>query len=243
MRLTALAGIIAVGLMPGCKGKTPVEPVQQGPRMPSVDDALQLVMVTPSDIAAQTPTPAQIVGHGFQQGAEVQVGETWVSGVRVDSENLLTLTLPALPDGRYDLTVQNQDGGSRTLYAAIGVGTGGSFGGASVARACGAQVVYFELDSQGLSSDAVQALDGEVTCWRDDGRPVVIAGHADARGTTDYNLALGQRRALSVRSHLSKAGLPLHQMRTVSYGEERPAQQGGGETAWAANRRVEVTPE
>jgi len=235
--MVVLAGALA---LPGCKKKAPVDALAPGPQLPSVDDQLQLVMITPSDVPAMTVTPAQVVGHGFASGAEVQVGDTWISGVTVDSENLITLSIPALPDGRYDLSVQNLDGTSRTLYAAIGVGSAGSAGGASVARSCAPVKVYFELDSNGLSSDAAHALDGEVSCWLDDGRSLQIAGHADERGTTDYNLALGQRRANAVRAHLSKAGLPLHQMRTVSYGEEQPEDRSSNETAWAANRRVEV---
>jgi peptidoglycan-associated lipoprotein len=91
-----------------------------------------------------------------------------------------------------------------------------------------------------LSSAATGELNNEAGCWRDDGAALQIAGHADSRGTIDYNLALGQRRANAVRAHLSGAGVPLHRMKTVSYGEEAPANRGGDEAAWAANRRVEV---
>jgi peptidoglycan-associated lipoprotein len=67
---------------------------------------------------------------------------------------------------------------------------------------------------------------------------VTIAGHADERGTREYNLALGDRRAAAVRSYLVSLGIPADRIGTVSYGKERPAVTGNGEKAWAQNRRA-----
>ena len=69
---------------------------------------------------------------------------------------------------------------------------------------------------------------------------ILIAGHTDSRGTSEYNLALGERRARAVQDYLIVLGVPATQLEIVSYGEERPAVQGASEAAWAKNRRVEV---
>ena len=66
-----------------------------------------------------------------------------------------------------------------------------------------------------------------------------LEGHADERGTREYNLALGERRAESIQNYLIVNGAARRQIETVSYGEERPAERGQNETAWQANRRVE----
>ena len=73
---------------------------------------------------------------------------------------------------------------------------------------------------------------------RNRGKRITIEGHADERGTREYNLALGERRADAVRSFLTSAGVERRQIETVSYGEERPEDPGHDEGAWARNRRA-----
>jgi peptidoglycan-associated lipoprotein len=67
---------------------------------------------------------------------------------------------------------------------------------------------------------------------------VTIEGHADERGTAEYNLALGERRALAARNYLISLGIPADRLRTVSYGNEFPFEPGHDETAWSKNRRA-----
>ena len=69
----------------------------------------------------------------------------------------------------------------------------------------------------------------------------MIEGHADERGSEEYNLALGERRAEAVRKYLAALGVPSSQMRIVSYGESRPAVTGHDESAWGLNRRAEFS--
>ena len=69
---------------------------------------------------------------------------------------------------------------------------------------------------------------------------VTLEGHTDERGTREYNIALGERRALSVQQLMLLIGASAQQVRTISYGEERPAAEGHDEAAWALNRRVEI---
>lgn len=100
--------------------------------------------------------------------------------------------------------------------------------------------VQFAFDSSDLDSQSQQALASNADILkRFPGLAVEVQGHADDRGTTDYNLALGQRRAESVRDHLVRNGVGGTQVRTVSYGEERPLQRGAGESVWSVNRRAE----
>ena len=70
-----------------------------------------------------------------------------------------------------------------------------------------------------------------------------MAGHTDERGTTEYNLALGERRAEAVRRYLAQLGAELGKLKAISYGKERPANPGHDEAAWAKNRRAEIAPE
>lgn len=101
------------------------------------------------------------------------------------------------------------------------------------------QTFYFEYDRSVLRADARAALEKHAEVLRaHPERVVVIEGHADERGTRDYNLALGERRADAVRTFLVAAGVAQRQIQTVSYGEERPLDATGGESAWSRNRRA-----
>lgn len=103
-------------------------------------------------------------------------------------------------------------------------------------------VIYFEFDSFTINAAGRDALDrfaSEVKA-RGGAVQVVIEGHADERGTEEYNLVLGERRASAVRSYLTRMGLSAGTLRTVSYGEARPARRGSSEDAWSQNRRAEL---
>jgi len=99
--------------------------------------------------------------------------------------------------------------------------------------------VFFDYDSAALRPDA-QATLSEIGAWlvNHPDKNVTIEGHCDERGTREYNLALGERRATSVANYLAAAGVELSRMQTVSYGKERPAQDGSDESSWAQNRRA-----
>ena len=102
------------------------------------------------------------------------------------------------------------------------------------------QKVYFELDSASLNSESKAALDENVRIMQQyTDIKLEVQGHADERGTTEYNLALGQRRGQAVRTYLVNSGIPASRLKVVSYGEERPAVSGSYETAWDQNRRTE----
>ena len=101
------------------------------------------------------------------------------------------------------------------------------------------RVFYFDFDQAVISSADLEALQVHADVLRDNpSRRVVIEGHCDERGTREYNLALGERRADAVRSFLTAAGVPGSRIEAVSYGEERPDDPGSGDDAWARNRRA-----
>ena len=99
--------------------------------------------------------------------------------------------------------------------------------------------IYFEFDSSALSSVAQSVLTGKAEYLRDNpGTQAIIEGHCDERGTPEYNLALGDRRAESAKSFLINLGIDPSRFTTVSYGEEAPVDTGHNEDAWAKNRRA-----
>jgi len=101
--------------------------------------------------------------------------------------------------------------------------------------------VLFDFDSSALSDYAQRTLDRQAAFLN--ARPqarVIIGGHADERGTREYNLALGERRATAVRDYLVSKGINSDRIRTISYGKERPSQNGSNEAAWRLNRRSET---
>ena len=103
------------------------------------------------------------------------------------------------------------------------------------------RTLYFDLDSSDIRSEYIDILraHAEYLAANPTAR-ITLEGHADERGTREYNLALGERRALVVRRFLMAEGVGNEQLQNISYGEERPVDAGGGEAAWARNRRVEM---
>lgn len=99
--------------------------------------------------------------------------------------------------------------------------------------------IFFEYDSAVLNSVATETLDRQAA-WlqRYPDVTVTIEGHADERGTREYNLALGDRRATTVKNYLAALDISPNRILTISYGEERPAVAGSTEEAWAKNRRA-----
>jgi peptidoglycan-associated lipoprotein len=110
----------------------------------------------------------------------------------------------------------------------------------AAARAAIQAVTYFDYDQSDLSADARAVLDAKLPVLRaNPGMRLRISGHADERGSDEYNLALGQRRAAAVKRYLTDQGVDGGRLDIVSYGEERPASEGESEEAFRKNRRAE----
>ena len=101
--------------------------------------------------------------------------------------------------------------------------------------------ILFEFDSFNLSSKSIQTLKGAVVEMKNNSAiKITISGHADERGTREYNLALGQRRAESVKDYFALNGMNKSRVSVKSYGEERPLAFGTDEVSHAKNRRAEI---
>ena len=108
-----------------------------------------------------------------------------------------------------------------------------------LAQMQGRDVIYFDTDRYNIDSEDVAALQGQAQ-WlmRYPNKRASIEGHSDERGTRDYNLALGERRANAAKNYLISLGVDAGRLATVSYGKERPVALGSDEASWAKNRRA-----
>ncbi|MCG2753708.1 MAG: OmpA family protein [Desulfobacteraceae bacterium] len=98
--------------------------------------------------------------------------------------------------------------------------------------------ILFDFDSAILNQDAIAVLQTKAEWLRQNEGDIIIEGHCDERGTNEYNLALGDRRAMSAKTFLVDLGISAARVRTVSYGEERPIDPDSSEAAWTKNRRA-----
>ena len=99
--------------------------------------------------------------------------------------------------------------------------------------------VFFEYDSSDITSEGKAILDANAAALKKySSWTITIEGHCDERGTAEYNLALGERRAVAARAYLVSLGIPADRLRTVSYGKEFPFDPGHDEAAWSKNRRA-----
>lgn len=124
-------------------------------------------------------------------------------------------------------------GGDGSLY---GAGGAGGAGGASDSD----HRVYFDYDSALIRDDARQLLQRNAEAAKAKGGAITVEGHADERGTREYNLALAQQRAEAVKQFLVMQGMDASRVKTISYGKERPLVNGHDEFAWGKNRRAEL---
>jgi peptidoglycan-associated lipoprotein len=233
---SATARIIAISLIlpflaaGKCKPEPPPPPPPPPPQ--EVKVAVQVVSISPSKGAPNQAFPAKIMGSGFRNGATVRFGNLDGEKVQVSDENTIRLNVPALPVGAYDVIVTNPNGENSTLRGGLTI--------KSTIDACQFARVNFAFDSSVVDSSAQSELNGKMSCYQSGRGPIKIEGHCDERGTIDYNLALGQRRADATRRYLTNGGVSSSRVTTVSYGKEKPLDSGHSETAWSKNRRADL---
>ena len=127
------------------------------------------------------------------------------------------------------------DGGIRTVEASIQEDTELDYETKAIFTNA---TVYFEFDKFNLNSKSLQTLKSAVSAMKDNQSiRITIAGHADERGTREYNLALGERRANSAKDYLMTYGISSDRISVLSYGKERPVDSGSNPLAWSKNRR------
>ena len=102
--------------------------------------------------------------------------------------------------------------------------------------------VFFDYDSAELDADAQELLQAQAAWLKQYNKTsIIIEGHCDERGTREYNLALGEKRAQAVKNYLTSLGVASSSLNTISYGKERPAVIGSNDAAWSQNRRAVTT--
>lgn len=97
--------------------------------------------------------------------------------------------------------------------------------------------VYFAVDSSSIDGEAQRVLDAQAAAIKQNGTRVLVEGHCDERGTREYNIALGERRANAIKQYLTTQGVDANSIETISYGKERPIAEGSNEESWQRNRR------
>lgn len=145
-----------------------------------------------------------------------------------------TATTPVVPQTGMDPNAGGNNVPSSTVGTANMPGSAADF-----AAQSGSDHVLFQYDSYELDDEARTIL-GKQAEWlaRYSQTRITVEGHADERGTREYNLALGDRRATAAKNFLAAQGVDTSRMTTISYGKERPAVDGSDESAWAQNRRA-----
>ena len=150
--------------------------------------------------------------------------------------------LPPAPPSEAETGTEGQSGTGEQSGGVTGAAVPGSQ--ADFLQSVPSDRVFFDTDEFVLSGEARATLDAQAEyLLRYPNVGVTIEGHADERGTREYNLALGDRRANSARNYLESRGVAASRMTTISWGKERPAVEGSNEEAWLRNRRaVTVLP-
>ena len=140
-------------------------------------------------------------------------------------------------DSKSDAAVSQAAGANKVAPVAVKSAKLGDMGPENVGR-----VVYFDFDSSAIKAESREVILAHSRYERaNPERRVVLEGHTDERGSREYNVALGQRRAEAVAKTMLVFGAKGNAMEAVSFGEEKPAVLGSNEGAWEANRRVEIT--
>jgi peptidoglycan-associated lipoprotein len=141
-------------------------------------------------------------------------------------------------------SAQGSGADSANASGSTGSGSSGGAGGAGGMAGAGApqtKIIYFDFDSSDIKPEFVDVIAAHARVISGNASiKVRLEGHTDERGSREYNIGLGERRAQAVRRALLLQGVAESQVTTVSYGEERPAVTGHTEEAWAKNRRVEI---
>jgi len=232
---TLLLAVLPFMVASKCRTE-PVDPNAQvvDPLPPEV--SLQITSVDPNRPEAGKGFRARVIGQGFEDGAKIRIGDIDLNTVVFVDENTLIGNVPILDPGGYDVRVTNPGGQSAMLRAGIIVRSTAP----RLTEQCRSTRVFFPLDSSTLGSDSLSSLSDQASCFGLQNINVRIEGHCDERGTTDYNVALGLRRAEVVKRYLVSQGVPPSRISTTSYGEEKPLVNGSNESAWSQNRRAEI---
>jgi peptidoglycan-associated lipoprotein len=205
----------------------------------SPENMFQVAAIDPAFGPEGTVFDVTVYGSGLSQSARVRFGENEAVRVQFTDTNTITATVPPLTAGNFDVTVINPDGNAQTLRNALNIEA--DFAEVAQEVQCEDGTVYFGFNSDTMEPESASVLSSILDCLREATSATVrFEGHTDERGTTEYNLALGNRRVDSVRHQAISQGLSPSRSTATSYGEERPVAGGHDEQSWSRNRRVEI---
>jgi len=219
-------------LLVACPKQQPPENVVPKEQPPS----LGITDLEPSSTTEGTPVTVTAEGFGFVQGSNVYIGTREARGVDVYSDTELTFRAAEdLEAGSYDIRVVSPSGDQAVSSSSFVVNPSRQEN-----SDCQLVTVFFEFSESQLSDSTRGALSNNAECIETQKfESIRLAGHADERGSTVFNLSLGEERAEAVRNYLVDLGASRDVFSIVSYGEEQPLRSGMGEENWAQNRRVE----
>lgn len=175
------------------------------------------------------------LGAGLWLAAAVMLAGC-ASGVKLDEPAPVETRTPSDAAGAAGAAGAGASGTSQSQVASVDLSKPGDAAANALPK-----VIYFDFDSFVVKDEYRATMESYAKALNADRKKrLALEGHADERGGREYNLALGQKRAEAVQKAIVLLGAPAGQIEAVSYGEERPAAQGGDEAAWAKNRRVEL---
>jgi peptidoglycan-associated lipoprotein len=235
--LLALA-TVAVALLSACPSKTPVAATPPPPPSPAPTVTID---VTPASVPAGQPVTVSWKSENATDVTIEQFGSVQPSGSQ---------TLAPTESTTYHIIAKGpggaQEADARVTVVASGAAATTSTSGEEAAPETVANRldVFFDLDDFSIRPDQVATIksDAEFLKQHPDLR-IVVEGHCDEMGSTEYNLALGDRRASEVRIALEKAGVNSSRMRTISYGKEQPVCEEQNDACWRMNRRAHIAPD
>ena len=219
-------------MLVACPKPTPPEPAGTQEKEPAV----HIESLRPDETTEGEPVTVTLLGRGFVEGSEVYLGSTRVRGVDVYADQELTFRAAEdLEAQRYDVRIVTPSGDQAALPDAFTVKPR-----PEVTADCDLSVVYFDFSEASLTQGSRDALANNAQCIDEMSlESILLEGHADERGSTTFNLSLGEERADAVRDYLVNLGVTKDVFSIVTYGEERPATRQSNEEGWSKNRRVE----
>lgn len=227
--LAVLPALLALSACP--KPKPPEPPVTD----PS-EGAVRIDSISPSSTTEGQPVTVTMSGVGFVDGSKVYLGTTAARGVDVYATDELTFRASeTLLAGEYDVRMVTPTGDQDVAASSFRVDPR-----PEEPVDCELVTVFFDFSESKLTEGTRNALTNNAECIEQQGLSSVrIEGHADERGSTIFNLSLGEERAEAARDYLIDLGVSRDVFSIVSYGEERPSERGSGEDVWSRNRRAE----
>jgi len=236
--LNLLCTIALVAGLSACPNNKP--PVAQTPPPPAPPTPTASIEATPSTVPQGQPVTITWKTENATDVAIAQIGAVQASGAQ---------SLTPTESTTYHITAKGP-GGVREADARVTVISAAaelpaSSGDATASSDAANRLdVFFDLDDFQIRPDQVTTIQTDAQFLKEHPEMrIVVEGHCDELGSTEYNLALGDKRAAQVRAALEKAGIPPSRMRTISYGKELPVCTEPSENCWRMNRRAHITPD